>query len=185
MVRPGYEPPEQCYTAKETLSPLQLLPFEIRRKIWDEVFPVQVIHLVQIPEDLRGGTWRPYCQWLARVCRVKQLPEEAYTDWTEAATEDPYGPQTRGFHGRHDNCQTYKTSQPRLDIRALRICRNLYEEAHQALYRNTIFALANGKEFGRWIAARTKIQLELIQGLQLHSRDLHLRVASLGRLRRK
>ena len=130
---------------------------------------MQVVHITLLTrrsEEPRESVWG------ATVCQVNIHEEEMWNEWTETAFKADWG-KNLGYqyaiaHQKH--CH-YNSPRSRFDIRALRLCRRFYEEVHEVLYRNTIFAFSRGSLFGRWFEARTDWQLKHVRGLQFHTTE--------------
>ena len=144
---------------------LQRLPVEIRRKIWNEAFPVQVVHLERFRKYSTTGFATPGRQLRASICRIKDPEKETYEKWKWLALGSPEGEPLQGF--RHDGCLCNRPTSM-IDIRPLRLCKQFYDEIHEILYKNTIFAFFTGEEFGNFISGRNQLQLEQIGGLPVH-----------------
>ena len=151
---------------------LDLLPLELRREIWGFVFPHQTVHLAH----LRTG-------WEHIICIADGNEEEAHAQWLRliTAAEDEWAdfgdldetPKATDIVRRHNKCKSLRSTRDRrVDLRLLRVSKQIHLEASEALYQNTTFAFEHPSSFGTFVSSLMDTQRCLLRSLQLNCGSL-------------
>ena len=128
------------------------MPPEIRCKIWEELYPTQIVHT-------------PYMWILDRVeyCKAAGTEEEAYEAWRGIQLVD--GPANQQRWRSDIYCSSGARHGP--DVRLLRICKTFQREIEEPIYRTHIFAFSNVYFFSYFIEERTESPKSHIRALML------------------
>ena len=153
-------------------SPLLRLPLEIRDKIWASLLGDRLIHFEYIDMDPAYDIPDECLQsWHSTVCQY-DCPENEVTqdDLARKHTHsrcaihiEQYdtlvGKDCRLKHGQSHHEETHLT--------ALRVCRQMYNEANSVLWSTNTFSFNNEATFRQFMGARTGCQKRLLKKLRL------------------
>ena len=152
--------------------------------IWAEVLGDQLIHLKYLRQHGTGESHRKWDHWTCIVCQ-RDCPESEWARYPmrDLGPVDELGPMAglfdygeTGWRAPHYLCRPNyefgplrKQSDHQLvPLTALRVCRQVYNEATIVLYSTNIFSFDDeGKSFDRFMRARTTRQKQLLRKLRL------------------
>ena len=139
-------------------TPFLRLPLEIKYLIYNHAFGGNLIHIVNIAEVPHKGV----AKFGNTICRAKiseevaqkNFDEERKNAWNAPANED-----------RHECCRYRKSATDRdgeqqrpqtLNLGALRVCRQMYNEAHHVPYSANTFACTDSYTLQKFILSISK-----------------------------
>ena len=139
-------------------TPFLRLPLEIKYLIYNHAFGGNLIHIVNIAEVPH----KDVAKFGNTICRAKiseevaqkNFDEERKDDWNAPANEDRhvccrYRKSATDSDGEEQRPQT-------LNLGALRVCRQMYNEAHHIPYSANTFACADSYTLQKFIRSLSK-----------------------------
>lgn len=154
------------------------LPVEIRDKIFRALLGDQVLHISRfsyttwhdsLDSKKRNKAWLGY--WEHCVCLHPRSEDEDYRrfkhDNREESNETDIG---------HVDCMGQSdgdlpVTDAHLDLRILRVCRQLYHECSPVVWTTNTFSFDDGVLFSDFMSERSFIHKKLMKRLHLHTND--------------
>ena len=156
-------------------SPLLKLPLEIRNKIWASLLGDRLIHFEYVDRDSASASPDGCSRsWHSTVCQY-DCPENEVTQ-DDLAQKHAHSrcaihlERSRGDNPHIDYGCRLKREQSlyeEMHLTALRVCRQIYNEADRVLWSTNTFSFHDEATFRHFMGTRTACQKRLLRKLRL------------------
>ena len=156
-------------------SPLLQLPLEVRNKIWASLLGDRLLHLEYGSMNLASTTQDEYLRsWSSTVCQYDRPEDEVGEDditWNLSHSRCTFHVARR--HGDYPywfyccGSKREQSTHEEIHLTALRVCRQIYNEADRVLWSTNTFSFDDEVTFLRFMDTRTTCQKRSLKKLRL------------------